>query len=691
MKKLVFAWGRMNPPTTGHEKLVAKVRSVAKINNAEPRVYLSHSQNSKKDPLHYDDKIRFAKKSFGSLVKVSSSKTIIELLKELEAVKFTDIILVAGSDRVLDFESLLTKYNGKEYNFNSIKVVSAGERDPDAEDVSGMSASKLRQLAASGNMSNFLTGVPSSLSHKDAVTMYNMLRKGMLMEKNNKNQIEDDIDFSEEELERAVKEIDFDELDKLAEEVKVLDEKAPLTLMQRIKRARQMKRMAPKLERLRKLKRMRMAPTERLVTRSKKLARNLMRKKLAGKKGQNYASLSPSEKITIDRLIANKGPAIEKLAKRLFPKVKKAELERLRQARQVKTESYNQYVDKYNELVERVSTKQDPDISDRKGTQPAKYHSGLSASTKVARDAQFKKQSQMKSNDPNAYKPAPGDKTAKTKPSVWTKKYKDMFGEQNAVKSTREIISREKQQDKVKHDRMLDRARLQDTRTRNLKTEEAEISEKSMTALQTKAEKSGYSYGTLKKVYDRGVAAWRTGHRPGTTPEQWGYARVNAFIAKQKSGRKLDHDTDLAEDKGSFKHHLLQPGLKHSMQHAKIHVDKDNDGDVDYIEKMVPDELTGTEKNNKILQKKVIKKYDLEKTMAKKRIAFEQFDLNESLQIERGAGIGTFMTARDLGMRTSGGFVHHPSVETTLGEEHGAGEEGTAKLVKKYKKDTPQQ
>jgi len=687
MKKLVFAWGRMNPPTIGHEKLVAKVRSVAKANNAEPGIYLSHTQNSKKDPLQYKDKIQFAKKAFGNLVKISQSKTIIELLKEFESLKFTDITLVAGSDRVNEFDSLLNKYNGKEYNFNSIKVVSAGERDPDAEGVTGMSASKLRQLAASGDINGFLAGVPSSLSQKDSSTMYNMLRKGMLMEKNNKQAQTNEIDFSEDELEKAVDEADWDELDQLSEEVEPIEERAALTLMQRIKRARQMKRMAPKLKRQRQLKKMRMAPTERLIARSKKLARNLMRKKLAGKKGEKYASLSASEKITIDRLIANKGPAIEKLAKRLFPKVKKAEMERLRQAREVKTESFNQYA----QLVEKISTRQDSDISDRAGTQPARYHSGLSTSTKVARDIQFKKQSKMDSRDPEAYKPAPGDKTAKTKPSVWTKKFKDLFGEQNAVKRTKEIISREKQQDKVKHDRMLDRARLQDTRVKNQSTsEEVEISEKSMSALQSKAEKSGYSYGTLKKVYDRGVAAWRTGHRPGTTPEQWGYARVNAFIAKQKSGRKLDHDTDLAEDKGSFKHHLLQPSLKHSMQHAMIHVDKDNDGDVDNVEKMVPDELTAAEKNSKILQKRVVKKYDLEKKMAKKRIAFESAQLDESLQIERGAGLGTFMTAKDLGMKTLGGFQYHPSVQK-VDEEHGAGEEGTSKLVKKYKKDTPQQ
>ena len=121
-----------------------------------------------------------------------------------------------------------------------------------------------------------------------------------------------------------------------------------------------------------------------------------------------------------------------------------------------------------------------------------------------------------------------------------------MFGEGEAEQAARERIRREKEQTKRRHDSILDRARTQDTRTANRK-EEFELTEKSMEALKKKAAKSGLSYGTLKKVYDRGVAAWRTGHRPGTTPQQWGYARVNAFITKRKAGN-LNHDKDLANE-----------------------------------------------------------------------------------------------------------------------------------------------
>ena len=141
---------------------------------------------------------------------------------------------------------------------------------------------------------------------------------------------------------------------------------------------------------------------------------------------------------------------------------------------------------------------QDKDIKDKKGTQPAKYFKGLKKDTKSKRDAHFK------SNDgKGSYKDAPGDKKARKKDmpkSKYTKDYQKMYDE--VVNFTE-------------------------------------------SALEDKAKKSGISVGTLKKVYDRGMAAWKTGHRPGTTPQQWGMARVNAFIVKKKKG-KLNHDQDLA-------------------------------------------------------------------------------------------------------------------------------------------------
>ena len=128
---VVIAWGRMNPMTAGHEMLVKKVIDVAKTEKGTPQIYLSHSQGAKsktgkgavnKDPLAYDDKIKFAQKAFGPIVKKSPAKTIIQLLKLLDK-QFDRVVLVAGSDRVKEFNNTLNKYNGKEYKFSELKIV----------------------------------------------------------------------------------------------------------------------------------------------------------------------------------------------------------------------------------------------------------------------------------------------------------------------------------------------------------------------------------------------------------------------------------------------------------------------------------------------------------------------------------------------------------------------------------------
>ena len=179
MSKTVFAFGRMNPPTVGHEKLAAKVESEARRRGAMPHIYLSHTQNATKDPLPYNVKIAIAKKAFGKAVTTSSAKTIIQVMQELENMGHTEVTLVAGSDRVPEFKTFLAKYNGKDYNFKKIEVVSAGERDPDAEGVAGMSASKLRAIAKEGDYNTFAQGMPSKLTDRDKKKVYNAIRSVM--------------------------------------------------------------------------------------------------------------------------------------------------------------------------------------------------------------------------------------------------------------------------------------------------------------------------------------------------------------------------------------------------------------------------------------------------------------------------------------------------------------------------------
>ena len=177
MTKAVFSFGRMNPPTIGHEKLVNKVRAVARAHKGDPLIYLSHTHKLPKDPLEYKDKIKLAKKAFGNIVKMSRANTIIKVLQELEK-KYDEVVLVVGSDRVSDFRELVNTYNGKDYTFDTIDVVSAGERDPDADDVSGMSASKMGELATNEDLKQFKSGLPRNLQ-RDAENIMKMGRKGL--------------------------------------------------------------------------------------------------------------------------------------------------------------------------------------------------------------------------------------------------------------------------------------------------------------------------------------------------------------------------------------------------------------------------------------------------------------------------------------------------------------------------------
>jgi nicotinic acid mononucleotide adenylyltransferase/predicted nucleotidyltransferase len=179
-KKLTFAFGRFNPPTTGHAKLMREVITQARKNNANHVVYASASQDSRKNPLDVNTKVKFMKKMFPQnkiLAAGGNQRTFMEILKFYDKM-YGDIIMVAGSDRIREFQALADKYNGRDYNYKSIKVVSSGERDPDAEGVTGMSASKMREMAKNDDYRNFRRGVVG-LNDSDTRKLYDAVRKGM--------------------------------------------------------------------------------------------------------------------------------------------------------------------------------------------------------------------------------------------------------------------------------------------------------------------------------------------------------------------------------------------------------------------------------------------------------------------------------------------------------------------------------
>ena len=407
-KTALFTFGRFNPPTIGHEKLLQKVASVASKNNADFFIYASHSESPTKDPLPYAKKIAYMKKMFpkysSNIIASATDKTPIDVAVSLHKKGYTSCIMVVGGDRVKQFTELLSKYNGVEarhgyYKFNKLEIVSAGERDPDSEGVTGMSASKMRAAAASNDFNSFSKGLPKGFG--DGKKLFDDVRMAM-----------------------GVKESFINRVAETTDDHKLRD-------------------------------------------------------------------------AYVNGKIFNIGDIVEDINTGAYGKVVRRGTNYLVFAEADGTIHKNW-------LFELREVKQDSDIKDREGSQPAKYYAKdadgdeMSKSTKAARARHFEKGAEKDDNDPSAYKPAPGDKTAETKPSKYTQAVKKKYPE--------------------------------------LYDESADSS------LEKKAKASGIAVGILTKVFKRGVAAWRTGHRPGTTPEQWGHARVNSFITGGKTRTTADAD-----------------------------------------------------------------------------------------------------------------------------------------------------
>jgi hypothetical protein len=197
--EVYFTFGRMNPPTVGHGKVMDKL---AKLAGKNPyKVFVSQTQDAKKNPLSYSDKVKHVRKMFPkharSVMINKKVKTAFDAITSLYDEGHINICMVVGSDRVREFDILINKYNGVKarhgfYNFKSIKVISAGERDPDAEGVGGMSASKQRSNASENDFNTFSQGVPTAMSNKDTRKLFNDVRKGMGLkeEKSFKNHLE---------------------------------------------------------------------------------------------------------------------------------------------------------------------------------------------------------------------------------------------------------------------------------------------------------------------------------------------------------------------------------------------------------------------------------------------------------------------------------------------------------------------
>ena len=496
-KEVYFTFGRMNPPTIGHGKVMDALKSKAR--GADYRVYVSQSQDAKKNPLSYSDKIKHLRKMFPSHARQvmvdKKVRTAIEALVSLYNAGYRKINMVVGEDRIREFDTLLNKYNGVKarhgfYNFENINVISAGRRDPDAEGVEGMSASKMRGFAQNNNFQDFAQGLPSKVNNKDARKLFNDVRKGMGLKEETSFKRHIELPVVSETREQFIKgelfELGDSVVIKESEEIGIVSVLGANYVIVEMSDGKKMRKWLDAVELVEK----KLTPAE--IKKREEIAKAIEK---------DNPDMPMDKKMAIATAKAK-----EVAEKGLWDNIraKRARGERMRKKGEKGAPTQDQIKRAQGEQVkEKIKTRQDKDIDDKKGTQPARYHKGLAKSTKSKRDAHFKKGAKMDDDNPKAYTPAPGDKDAKTKPSKYTKSFKTMFGEDTQI--------------------------------------EEDVSK----ALKKKSEKSGISAKTLRTVYNRGVAAWRTGHRPGTTPQQWGLARVNAFIVKKKKGG-LNHDKDLA-------------------------------------------------------------------------------------------------------------------------------------------------
>lgn len=367
-KEVVFTFGRFNPPTNGHEKLLSKVASIASGNNY--RIYASQSQDPKKNPLDFKSKIKIMRKMFPkhgrNIMADTGIRNVLDILVKLYDQGFTKVTMVVGSDRVDEFSALTNKYNGVEarhgmYNFEGgVNIVSAGERDPDSDSVSGMSASKMRAAAAANDFTAFSQGLPSNF--KDGKEVFDTLRKAMGIKEAAEYKHHVQLESVSAEREEYVKGNLYNVGDLVV--IKSSEEIAEVTML-----------------------------------------------------GSNYVLVETSSlpKRTLRKWIND----VEKIK------------------------------------IPPVDIDQDGDFDVLEGV---------------------------------AYEEMPKSKH--------TKKFKDMFGEASGAE----------------------------------------------TSLRDKADKTGISYSILKKVFDRGYAAWKSSHRPGTNPTQWAHARVNSFATGGKTRTTGDAD-----------------------------------------------------------------------------------------------------------------------------------------------------
>ena len=549
MSQATFTFGRFNPPTeSGHGKLISAVQAHAEKAGGKHYIFPSHSQDAKKNPLSHGDKVGAMQKLFPNANIVSHNKvrTAIDAMKHLEKQGHSNVTMVVGSDRVAEFHGLLSKYRKKEFpGIKKVNVVSAGNRDPDAEGAEGMSASKLRGLVAAGKKKEFVSHYSDP---KLGAHIHDKIKAGMQMESvspvgifllggpgSGKDYVLKNI-FSHFDL----TEVQADQIlngvaTELVEQNKHIvingvSDESKITIIQNMLEGYNFDYVHVSVTN--KVSRLRNEQREQPLVESKRIDKFLKAEQLA----QSTEAFIFNNSINL-----NESSELEKVffadqIEKLLERVTNLGLEMKTKA---EPKAFSVIKEKYFPPV----------VKDKASGLPKKYVRGLSPSTAKARASHWKEKSKLSDSDPRAYEPAPGDATAKTKPSKHTVAVRKMMDEaelpkklRRAAKSGNITAVNAKRELNNAERAAFEKAKIQ-LATSKVQEETIEEGDNSIAA---KAKKTGISVGTLRKVYNRGVAAWNSGHRPGTTPQQWGHARVNSYINKGKTYHTADKD--LRED-----------------------------------------------------------------------------------------------------------------------------------------------
>ncbi len=599
-KTAVVTFGRMNPPSIGHVKLAKKIEAEARKHKAEPFIFLSPTQNAKKDPLGPDRKVVYVEKTIGQNINIYIKPTVFVSLSDLYSDGFKRLVFVVGSDRLAKFSKWISEYNGKKkkhgfYDFIDIDFVSSGDRDPDAEGVAGVSASKLREFAVSGDLDNFKKG--TKLSAKDTKSMYNEIRKAMKIDTIKESALRPGTKVKVAHPAKGKgmvtgKVVRYDDqgphspfyvvsIPGLARSEKVPAHKIkegaeyPATpaakkahlakIMKKVKdtQAKREKSMGAKIidrtpdwmfpkeevevdEMTKELlyKAARKAevqgrepaqPTspDRSGTGFGKRDPNIRRKRRAQAVKFVKGMVKAKEEFEVDEAKIEKQPDDHL----------KAKMKQLRTSGKTDMPSFQFMIKRIDKEMKKRGLEEDAPPGREKQVKALKKKVGTEKAYAFAW-AQHNKHGLPEESVEEEIKHKSYDSAQKAgallhpadKKSGWVAKSVKAYKQQ----TKKEEIDRKKFPSRKQIHKMW--ANRQEKKKKEMAKASHPGYDESVDNLKLKAEQSGIPVKILQKVYTRGISAWNASHRPGTTPQQWAESRVNSFLTGGKTRLITDQD-----------------------------------------------------------------------------------------------------------------------------------------------------